>query len=335
VADFKPATLKRRGPTRPVPAILFLLWADWARRSQCVTSPLINAGPLLRPLHPGVSLRPCLCSFMPQPWKGPRSGGGQAGLLARARANGAAPAAFLCVRARNPQMPCRLAVFVANYSYLRRTCAEGTRSSSDAQFPAIRLDRRQGLQPHGFVELDFRRAIVSKAMPELLQRVQPHVGAGVATAAVETRTSKNSWPATWAPHLVPGMPGSVSTNEPGGRAGGRAGQQHCLVEPNEVGEIESVGLASGWAINFACGLLQLQPQHGLLAEGFRARLQLPAKEGEFTPHSVGTSDRRFWSGADRNRPLRLAAAHYGARALLLCRSRSLWAFTAAEQVGCS
>jgi len=60
----------------------------------------------------------------------------------------------------------------------------------DAQFQHP-LDRRpRAFRPHvGFVELAIAGAIRLEAMPELLQRVQTHVGAGVATAAVEPGTS--------------------------------------------------------------------------------------------------------------------------------------------------
>jgi len=136
--------------------------------------------------------------------------------------------------------------------------------------------------------LDRRGHKVSRQVPELFSSVfSRNVGAGVATAAVETAALIKTLAGTWRRfHLVQDAPGLVSTNETGGRAGGRAGQQ-LACGADEVGEIEQVGL---WQFrmgdHFGCGCSQLQPQHGLLAEGF-VHDAAAGPEGEFTPTSVG------------------------------------------------
>jgi len=132
------------------------------------TSPPSNAA-VLAPLGTWVLLGRALQQFMPQPVEGPRSGGGvRRPLLARAKGQRRPlPARFMC-RARNPQMN-------AGRCCGRTTLTEAepalrTRSSLRRSSSAFRWIARQGLQPHGFVELD-RRGHRPRAMPELLQRV--------------------------------------------------------------------------------------------------------------------------------------------------------------------
>jgi len=68
-------------------------------------------------------------------------------------------------------------LFVANYSLLRRTCAEERGDPAQTLSSSIRWIGGQAFQPHGFVEPTPGGHRLGQCRAS--QRVQPHVGAAL------------------------------------------------------------------------------------------------------------------------------------------------------------
>jgi len=138
----------------------------------------INAAAAWRPTwHLGFLLTAVPCTFQcSAKWKGQHDWRRVPGGPCWARAKGQrrrCPRVY--VPGSEPTENAGSAVFCGgNYSYLRRPALRNGDPAQDAQFQQS-AGSAQGLQPHGFVELDAAGAIVSKAMPEASPACSPHV----------------------------------------------------------------------------------------------------------------------------------------------------------------
>jgi len=103
-------------------------------------------------------------------------------------------------------------------------------------------------------------------MPQLLHRVQAHVGAGVAAAGIGARHLQEGAVGPLAAHLVEDA--GLGEHDVGIGFGGGGALQQAAGGADEVGQIQQMLLAFGVGDHLGPGMLLLQLQQGLLAEGF-------------------------------------------------------------------